>query len=181
MIIVSECSQKQLIEIIKKRNTMKKHFYIIAFLILVSGISSLQAQNSLIISLNDGTSSNNLLSSLNKVTFSAGNMTVSKKDASTSLYAISSIRNMNFGVYSGVQDISENQSALSVYPVPACDFINLKNAPEGQLRLMIFGLDGTILKNCVLNDSSQPIDISCLKCGLYLLRVNDKTIKFAKQ
>ena len=160
---------------------MKKNFYLIAFLILVSGAFCLQAQNSLIVNLNDGTSSNNLLSSLNKVTFSAGNMTVSKKDASTNSYAISAIRNMQFGVYSGVYDVSENQSELSIYPVPACDFIKIKNAPEGQLRVVIFSLDGTILKNCVMSDSSQPIDISCFKCGLYLLRVNDKTIKFTKQ
>ena len=160
---------------------MKKHFYLIAFLILLSGTFCLKAQNSLIINLNDGTSSNNLLSSLNKVTFSAGNMTISKKDASSSLYAISSIRNMNFGVYSGVQDITENQSALSAYPVPACDFINLKNTPEGQLHVKIYGLDDTVLKSCILSDGSQPIDISCLKCGLYLLRVNDTTIKFTKQ
>jgi len=160
---------------------MKKHFYIIVFLFFVSGVFCLQAQNSLIVNLNDGSSSNNLLSSLNKVTFSAGNMNVIKKDASANSYAISTIRNLNFGVYSGVFDVSENQSTLSVYPVPACDFINIKNAPEGQLRVVIFSLDGTVLKNCVMSDSSQPIDISSLNRGLYLLRVNDKTIKFTKQ
>lgn len=160
---------------------MKKYIYLIAFLILVSGASCLQAQSSLIVNLNDGSSSSNLLSSLNKVTFLAGNMTVSKKDASANSYAISTIRNMNFGVYSGVFELSENQSTLSVYPVPACNFINIKNAPEGQLRVVIFSLEGTILKNCVMSDSSQPVDISSLNRGLYLLRVNDKTIKFTKQ
>lgn len=160
---------------------MKTHIYLIAFLFFVSGVFCLQAQNSLIVSLNDGSSSSNLLSSLNRVTFSAGNMNVIKKDASANSYAISNIRNMNFGVYSDVYDVSENQSTLSVYPVPACDFINIKNAPEGQLRVVIFSLDGTILKNCVMSDGSQPIDVSCFKCGLYLLRVNDKTIKFTKQ
>lgn len=160
---------------------MKTHIYLIAFLCFVNGVFCLQAQNSLIVNLNDGSSSNNLLSSLNKVTFSAGNMNVINKDASANSYVISTIRNMNFGVYSGVYDVSENQSTLSVYPVPACDFINIKNAPEGQLRVVIFSLEGTVLKNCVMSDSSQPIDISSLNRGLYLLRVNDKTIKFTKQ
>lgn len=160
---------------------MKKIIYTIVILSAISFTFSLQAQSSLIINFNDGSSSNNLLSSLRKVTFPAGNMIVSKNDATSNTYALTSIRKMNFGLYSGVNDLAANNSEISVYPMPAHNFISIKNAPEGEIKLTVFNMNGSVIKNYTLSNGSQPLDISFLNNGMYFLRINDKILKFTKQ
>lgn len=87
---------------------------------------------------------------------------------------------MTFGFLAGLSDLFDETSP-SVYPNPAADFIKLKNLPEGEMGITVFRLDGAAVIQKVLSSASQPIDISGLSRGLYLIRIGNKTLKFAKQ
>ena len=160
---------------------MKKQYLLSLFMLAFClSISSLSAQNYLILKLADGTNNGTLLSNLNRITFSSGNMIVKKTDASFDSYLISSINKMTIGIYSDVPNVPENRTSLAVYPCPATDHIQLKNAPDSELNIRIFSMDGKVLITTKIV-GSQAININSLSRGLYLMKVDNDILKFVKQ
>jgi hypothetical protein len=161
-------------------NTNKSFIGLLLFFSLIS-TQYTHAQNSLIVKFNDGSETRTLLSTLDRITFSDGNMVLKKTDATSSDFIISNVGKMTFGSYDAVQDVFNDKESLAIYPSPATNYIRLKNAPADHADIIIFGLDGTVLIKERLTDSTQQIDISNLASGLYLITVNNKTMKFTKQ
>ena len=153
----------------------------VATFISMTSINISQAQNSLIIRMHDGTQSGSIVSSLDKITFSGNTMIVKKTDTTLSSYIFSDIQRMTFGIYSDISTVKADPNELTIYPNPATKYILLKNAPEGELTIVVYGLDGIELIHKKLMNGMQQIDISDLAKGLYLLKVNEKTFKFRKQ
>ena len=161
---------------------MKFFKRIVIFLLFAGLISGISAQNSLIVKQTNGTLKGTALTSLSKITFSSGNMLVRKTDATTDSYVLSDVSRITFGFFSGINEISSNSAQFSVYPNPATSFIQLKNLPEtSAYNISIFSLDGSRLIQKYLTSTSEIIDISILKKGMYLLSVNGSTLKFIKQ
>ncbi len=144
-------------------------------------LNIIPAQNSLIIKLNNGSEKGTLLSIIDRITFSDGNVIFKNMDDSSNSIMISDISKWTFGLYSGITDIIPENTLMGVYPNPGKDFMQLKNVPEGVLNIKIIRLDGAVLMNKQLLDKNQSIDISQLASGFYFLKVNNKTIKFTKQ
>jgi hypothetical protein len=162
---------------------MKKQLQLFGLLLFYVAISThlLQAQNNLIVKFKSGTQSVSVLSTVDRITFSGGNLLLKKTDASTSSLLLSDISRLTFGLYSAVTEITADPTGLAIYPSPVSHYVNLLNAPQGEIRIMIFGLDGTTLMNKKLNSGMRQVDISDLAKGLYLLKVNNTTFKFVKQ
>ena len=155
---------------------------IVIFLLFAGLFSGISAQNSLIVKQTNGTLKGTALSSLNKITFSAGNMLVRKTDATIDSYLLSDISKITFGLFLGINEISSNSSLLSVYPNPASSFIQVKNLPDAVgYSINIFNLNGSLLMQKYLTSSSETIDLSKLNKGIYLLIVNGSILKFIKQ
>lgn len=152
--------------------------WLLAAMILLA--SPAGAQNSLILKFNDGMQAGLPVSTLDRMTFSNGNVELKKTDASVSSFLMTDISRMTFGLFSGIDEVAYDNDALAVYPSPARNYIMLKNAPAGELHVLIFRQDGVLMKNIKL-DATQQVDISNFQKGLYLLKVNNKTIKFTKQ
>ncbi|MFA5044377.1 MAG: T9SS type A sorting domain-containing protein [Paludibacter sp.] len=144
-------------------------------------LNIIPAQNSLIIKLNNGSETGTLLNSIDRITFSAGNVIFKNIDNSSNSIMLSDISNLTFGLFSGITAIIPDKMSMVVYPNPANDFIQLKNVPEGELNIKIIRLDGAVLMNKQLLDKNQSIDISHLASGFYFLKVNNKTMKFTKK
>lgn len=144
-------------------------------------IHTAQAQSSLIVNFKNDSQAGFLVNTLNKITFSGGSLLLKTTDTPLNTYLISDIRKLTFGVYSGFSAISIDPTALVVYPNPATNFIYLKNSPEGEINITVFRLDGAVLISKKLKNGLEQIDVSNLSKGLYLLRVNNKTLKFMKQ
>ncbi|MFT3752670.1 MAG: T9SS type A sorting domain-containing protein [Paludibacter sp.] len=161
----------------------KSHLY--GGLILVACscfFSRVVAQNSLILKLNNGAGKGILLNSLNKITFSAGNMVVAKTDAGSDAYLLSDIQKMTFGVVSAVDEITADKKALCVYPNPASTYIKLNNvADEQNLEVKIYRIDGVQVLAQTLQPASGLININQLAKGIYLLKVHNQILKFTKQ
>lgn len=150
------------------------------FFFVAISMNCMEAQNNLILKFNDGSEASSLLTTLNKITFSGSNIVFNHTDASTSLYLIPTVRKITFGVYSDVPGVIAAKTLISAYPSPATDFILLKDAPEGILNILIIRMDGVVMINKKLFSNKTPIDISGLASGLYLLKINNTTLKFSK-
>jgi pectate disaccharide-lyase len=152
------------------------------FLLMATMLNVVDAQQSLIIKFNDGINKGTLLSNLNKITFASGNMLVKYADASADSYAMSTMNRMTFGIYSAVPELASDQTELVVYPNPASSYIQLRNyTTDFKLLVKVYSLDGTLVLSNTLVSADERIDVSLLRHGMYLLKVNEKTIKFIKQ
>ncbi len=83
-----------------------------------------------------------------------------------------------------VDQISEKSSNVEVFPVPATDFIYLKNLPDGDLQLRIFDLSGSelLVKEFIHNSSLGSVNIKNLKPGVYMVELqSEKSIIFANK
>lgn len=167
----------------KMKNTssvyMVNRIYLIAFCLCFS--ASVLAQNSLILHLFGDSKKSIELNSINKITFSSGNMIVDIKGNSSESIGISDIKLMSFGVVSGIGAIGKDERRLSIFPNPASNFINVSKLFPQELELNIISLDGRCLLQKTITRDTEVIDISSLKSGVYLLKSEGLTLKLIKR
>lgn len=151
----------------------------------------IQAQTSLNVKVKKGTETPFLLSNIAKLTFAIGNMTVNMKDASTSLFVISDVQNLNFELKTGIPQLNnDGNTTMSLYPIPALDVLNVQysSATSGKAQFQIIDLSGKVVLqqtlSCQIGTNINTITVSHLHHGLYLCRLQQgtrlETTKFLK-
>jgi len=160
---------------------MKKRLLFTVALTLWMGLGFTNAQsNNLIVKLTDGTEKSSALSSMSKITFSGTNMVLNYTDGTTGIFDESLVKKLVFNVVSAVEPVFEAGSDLAVFPNPVSDYLQLKNAPDGEISYRIYGLDGAMQLAATLSGGSQQIDVTSLKKGFYVIKVNNQALKFLK-
>jgi hypothetical protein len=153
------------------------------FLILVSFALKVDGQTLVIKSI-DGTENNKTLSSLKKFSFENNNLLLRYTDGSTESFSIPAINKLYFeSVPVGNNLILSNSdnTGVSVYPNPAKNVLYLKNISDQNSTLLIYRIDGVLMNRIQISSDNNNVDVSKLKSGLYLLKLNKQTIKFIKQ
>jgi hypothetical protein len=77
-------------------------------------------------------------------------------------------------IISGVEKMKENiaSSSLKIYPNPVhSGFINLINDAETINRVLLFNLNGQVMKDVMINSRTVRINVSDLQNGIYILRI----------
>jgi hypothetical protein len=137
-----------------------------------------------------GTQNAYTLSNIQKMSFSSGNLTVTKTDNSSGVYALSDLRYLNFSDISTdlQEDLSVQNQLLKVYPNPVGDILNidLTGISETEGKLSILNFEGKpVLSRQVNNEGVLSLDLSSLPTGIYLCRYSNaaeiKTVKIIKQ
>jgi hypothetical protein len=126
----------------------------------------------------DGSEIGLQLDQLQKITFSSGMLQLWSSSEILQSYKVENIQKIRFGLFSSVTS-PELKVKLNVFPNPASDFLIIKNAPYENFTVTIFSIDGHLQKQIVTN-INQPFDVSDLQSGMYLLCINQLTIKFSK-
>ena len=166
-----------------------KRLKLSAVLLLVLGLTGLQAQT-MYVKESSGTQAAYTLSNIQKMSFSSGNLTVTKTDNSSGVYALSDLRYLNFSDISTdlQEDLSVQNQMLKVYPNPIGDILNidLTGMPATEGTLSILNFEGkTVLSRQVNNEGILSLNISSLPTGIYLCRYASttgiKTVKIIKQ
>jgi hypothetical protein len=166
-----------------------KRFRLGALLILGSGLTGLQAQT-MYVKQSNGTQTDYALSNIQKISFSSGNLTVTKNDNTNVLYALNNLRYFNFTDLSTNMEepLSVRNQTLSVYPNPVSNVlnINLTGTAHEDGTLSIFNFEGkTVLNRQVGYAGVLSLDLSHLPKGLYLCRyanlTETRTVKIIKQ
>ena len=159
-----------------------KFYFLMLFLSLLGGIAEIKAQ-SIVIRTSDGTESTDQLTSLHKFTFSNNQLVLSYNDGTSALFDLSSVDKVFFeDVMTDVNTALLNDgTTLSLYPNPATDLLLFKNLPEDNAAVKIYRMDGKLMLNTQLTSDTPSLDVSTLPNGLYIVKMNDQTLKFIKQ
>lgn len=120
------------------------------------------------------------LNALNRITFSNTDLILNYLAGTNDNIATSSIQSIIFGTNTGIKNIQVDKNTLSIYPNPSNDFIFLKNGLETNVNISIYSVSGyqiMSLQNYSVND---PINISQLNKGIYIIKINNKALKLSK-
>ena len=79
-----------------------------------------------------------------------------------------------------VEGVEAERLAVTLFPNPVTSEIRLQGLrQEAQARVL--GLDGALLIEATLTPANGRIDVSALAAGVYVLQVNETTVKFIKK
>jgi hypothetical protein len=159
-----------------------------AVLLLGLGLQATQAQTALFVKQKVGINTPFNLSTLKSITFDGSNVTVNKKDASTSSFVRTNVQYMNFGINTDIDQINGTvNSKLKIFPNPVIDVLNIAYSEtiSQLIQIEIIGIDGKVALHSTLYNSVNSFSVATLPKGLYLLRCNNGTniisTKFIKQ
>jgi len=159
-----------------------------AVLVLALGLQATQAQTALFVKQKVGSTTSFNLSTLKSLTFDGSNVTVNKKDASTSSFVRSNVQYMNFGVNTDIAPVNTAQNGkLTLFPNPVQDVLNIAYTNENaqNIQIEIVGIDGKVALKTQLGNATSSISVATLPRGFYLCRIINGTKtqagKFIKQ
>ncbi|WP_374550374.1 T9SS type A sorting domain-containing protein [Flavobacterium sp.] len=139
------------------------------------------AQTGVTVTYYDGGTQQFNVTTSGKLFFSADNLQI-KQDSSSSITSIpvSIIRKIVFSEALGTTVIGENKKELSIYPNPSSDVIRINSNSNESMNLKIYSLSGQLLRSGEF-EPNQAIDVSDFSKGIYLVQVDDVTLKFVKK
>lgn len=153
---------------------------ILAFILCIGIYIGLNAQNVVVVENNDNTTQTFALGEQGEMLFTENNdslvVRISENDYTS--FLLSEINKIYFVHVSSVSDI-DVQNTMFVYPNPARDFIKIANNCQENQILSIYSIDGRMLVKQNYS-ANEGIDISSLKEGLYIVKLNGQTFKFSK-
>lgn len=158
------------------RKTLLLSFAFLGSIFALKGQSS-----SLVLKLTDGTTQTTALSSVRKLSFSGTSMILSFTSGSTQSVEESLISKIMFSdVSSAVEEVNKQSTDLSVYPNPSHEYIRICNLSDDATTYSLYNSEGHLIQSGQLTASDTKITISQLPQGLYMVRINNTTLKFIK-
>lgn len=113
--------------------------------------------------------------------FSGNNFTTFGEDNSKQLY-IATANGKIFKVKSNVLAVSEiNKNQIQISPIPAKDFISIKNINDKNLTAEILDLSGRVILSTNVAENDKSIDVTTLKSGNYILVLKKDDTKIISQ
>lgn len=167
----------------------RKKLKLCAVLLLGLGLSGLQAQ-SLFVRISNGPQTAYALSSIQKLTFSSGYLTITETDNNNGVYALNALQYLNFTdlLTSIARPKNAENVDLLTYPNPVVDFVTIDISGLKNLNgtLSILNIDGRLIKTQELSGSGAVrLDMSQFPKGIYLCQYGNatelKTVKIIKQ
>lgn len=146
----------------------------LSLLIALSCISAKATDDkSLFVSFNDGSKIEFALSTLPEVTFGNDKMTV-KSTATTASYELWKVSTFTYGTTTGIKQVeTNNKLAFEGDRIIVDDTNNKINA---------FALDGKAIKlSPTTAEGKTIINLNALTNGVYIIKINNKSIKVARQ
>lgn len=145
----------------------------LSLLIALSCISAKAADGkSLFVSFNDGSKIEFALSTLPEVTFGNDKMTV-KSTATTASYELWKVSTFTYGTTTGIKQVENNKFAFEGDRI-IVDGTNNK--------VSAFALDGKAIKLSPITAGDKTIiNLSELTHGICIIKINNKSIKVARQ
>lgn len=159
-----------------------KRFFRLGWLLvafLASFGNPLKAQSTVMnVLMNDGTAQTFFMDDSDRVYFSDNTYLVVEQDdaASVTQIQLADIRKITC---EETQKVTDNQNpAIILTPNPAHDMVVFRNL-NGSHEVRIYALSGQLVKSFEATDG-QPVDVSDLPIGVYLVKTPSSTLKMMK-
>lgn len=121
------------------------------------------------------------LSNVRKITFSGSTMSVTTTDAGSENYVISEVEKLFFQNVDITGIKEAGNASLKAYPNPAKDVLNVADISKVE-NIALYNIAGNELNVSYSQETNGlQIKTTSLPQGLYLLRINNQTLKFQKQ
>lgn len=146
-------------------------------LTVVIACSSAMAQTKVKLTFQDASTQTIEVSSSGKIYFSDNYMFI---DDGTSLpysFAVSNVRNMVFDEVLGIHDIVTE--SFKVYPNPVYNTLYFSSDDFEIHPYSLFSIDGRLLLHGEVQNG-DPISVSGIPAGLYILKINNTSLKINK-
>ena len=143
--------------------------------LLIAGQLCMAQEYNLITLKADETEAVYALSNVQRIVFENHAMTVKMKTESD----VTDVVSLRFEKSTGIENLKSDLS-IYVFPNPVKNMLTITGAHENGI-INLFSLTGTLLQSIPAQENATHIDASSLSPGIYLLRVEDKTVKFIKQ
>lgn len=158
-----------------------KRTLLLTGMILFALLQAKSQTSSLVLKFSDGSSQTTVLSTIRKITFSGSSMVLNMTAGTSQSIDESLISLMQFtDITSAIEDISASGNAVHVFPNPAQNYIRVANISTEQTAYTLYSAEGRALINGTLASADSQIDVSTLSKGLYVIRINNSTLKFMK-
>lgn len=146
----------------------------LSLLIALSSISAKATDGkSLFVSFNDGSKIEFALSTLPEVTFGNDKMTV-KSTATTASYELWKVSTFTYGTTTGIKQVETNNKFAFEGDRIIVDGTNNK--------ISTFALDGKAIKlSPTTAEGKTIINLNALTNGVYIIKINNKSLKVARQ
>lgn len=158
----------------------KRLLSVAIFILLEFGLIQVYSQNAITFRFVGGMENTTVLNTLSKITFSDDHLIMNYSNGNSESFDLSSLQTLVFSINAGIYDAQAEKSELYVYPNPVVDYLTLVNAPDKNLDIKIYRIDGVPVLSVKLSSTSRDVNVSFLPKGFYLLKVNNRTIKFTK-
>lgn len=159
------------------RNFKKLAVFTIA--IVVSHFATAQA---IIVTSNNGNTSNIDLSAISSIVFEDNNMVIKKNNYENTYFNVFFSTKITFGESIGVIDDAEPvKNSFTIYPNPASSTLFINTQLNTHSSAKIISANGNILRIANINNQQNAIDISDLPTGLYFIMIDNQSSKFIKQ
>jgi hypothetical protein len=139
------------------------------------GLTGLRSQT-IYVKEKSGIQTSYLISTIKKISFSSGNILISKMDGNSSSFLLAGLRYFNFKELTTEATFAETENRMVlIYPNPAVDLLNIQlsriGSPTGIIELL--SIDGKVVYSQAINmyDNKFQIDVSSLLHGIYLCRI----------
>lgn len=162
---------------------MKQLDYLIRFFILSLLLGFIQltnAQNTIYLKLKSHTTRGISISNIDKITFSSGNMVFDYLDSTNETIAISAVSKLSFNSATAIEELASRSEKFILFPNPVSSKFYIKGLKNIESVILIYSLSGTLVYRSTIVDTDNSVDVSNLRAGLYLLKIDNQTIKFSK-
>ena len=158
----------------------RKKLLLLPIILICIGLPDAWSQN-LVIRQNSGTEITELLVSIRNLTFGNGNLMVNFSAGNTDAYNLGDISKLYFNTVTTIEQHEIAANKVILYPNPAKDRLTISNIPSDSQLIQVFSTDGRMVQGLVVSATSETIDISGLRPGLYLVKSESWTSKFIRQ
>ncbi len=158
---------------------MRRKYLILGLTILFLSISQTFAQSTgVTVKLLDNSEQQFTLTNTGKFYFQNGMIMIDEGNGSVTPIAVSTIRRITLQAGSGIESFSTDASLL-VYPNPTSDKLFFASEQVKTVEVAIYSMSGQLLMKSQTT-TAESIDVSSLSKGIYIIKINEQTLKFSK-
>ena len=95
-------------------------------------------------------------------------------------FPFNSIFRITFNPNTSVGNVILNEAEFSIYPNPVVNKFFVNGLNDTDVSITIYQLNGRMVYHSAMSDFRSGVDVSDLQAGLYLVKVNNQTLKISK-
>lgn len=118
---------------------------------------------------------------LQKITFDETTLHLHLKTGEVNGIALAGIRFFNFESVTGLNSTVSNAPNWTVFPGHTKDQLSFSSLPAGTHQVTVVSVSGQVVHQQRIESAADVLRLNHLQAGIYLVRINNKSIKFIKE